>query len=122
MRIPVLMSAAGATLCLASAIHFGLPIALGVMTIKDSFPGAATPELILGILMLGGAVVAMSGQRVVAIACTGVTLLLTLYGATVTAGSARWGDLVYHAALLTSLAAIMLLLVRGEARRVPLAE
>ena len=116
------MSAAGATLCLASAVHFGLPIPLGVATVNDSFPGAATPELVLGILMLGGAVLAMIGQRMVAVACTGFTLVLTLYGTTITASSARWGDLFYHAALLTSLAAIMLLLVRGEPGRVRLPE
>jgi len=105
------MLVAGVTLCAASAIHFGLPIPLGFTTISDPIAGAAMPELILGLIMLVGATSMLRGHRLVALACTGFTLLLTLYGASVTVRAAAWGDVAYHAALLTILAATLVLLL-----------
>jgi hypothetical protein len=108
------MFMAGITLCIASAIHFGLPIPLGVLTIHDPFAGAAIPELILGVIMLGGGAFATrngASSWPVALACTGFTLLLTLYGTSITVASADWGDVVYHAALLTLLGTILGLLI-----------
>jgi hypothetical protein len=125
--VPKLMLLAGLTLLVASAIHFGLQIPLGVLPIHDPFAGAAIPEAILGLVMLAGGLLVMSGPArawLIAVACTGCTLLLTLYGASVTVRSRDWGDIVYHLALLTLLGAIVVSLVserRTGATRVPTA-
>ena len=121
--IPTLMLLAGFTLCVASAVHFGVPIPLGVVTVSDPFAGAAVPELILGIVMLASGLAAtarVQGAWLIAIVSTGFSLLLTLYGTSITVGSADWGDVSYHAVLLTVLGVILVLLVaarRGQARR-----
>jgi hypothetical protein len=116
MRNPVfyLMLVAGVTLCAASAIHFGLTIPLGFTSLSDPFAGAAIPELILGLTMLVGAASVRRGHRGVGLACTAFTLLVTLYGASVTLRAGGSGDVAYHAALLAVLLATLVLLLVGR--------
>jgi|SRR5579872_4981059 len=118
--VPPLMLVAGLTLLVASAIHFGLPIPLGLILLHDPFAGAAIPELVLGIVMAVGGLLAMSRPRtawLMAVLCTSCTALLTLFGASITVRAADWGDVVYHAALLALLGAILVLTLRVHAPR-----
>ena len=112
--IPKLMLVSGVSLWLASAIHFGVPIPVGVTTIYDPFAGARIPEAILGAVMFAGGLYALSGRAgawLVALLCTTLTVLFALVGTTITVAAAGWGDIVYHAALLTLLGAILVGLV-----------
>jgi hypothetical protein len=104
------------TLLIASLIHFGL-----VPFVDDPFAGAPVPEAVLGILLALGAgyfISGRSGSREMAIASSIFTLLLSLYGFSVTLGSARTGDIVYHITLLVMLATIIVgLLFSAPAHR-----
>ena len=109
------MALAAATLLIASAIHFGLRVPLGAVVIADPFPGAAVPELVLGILLGAGVLLRFAGwrhSRVAAIAVAAITLLGTVYGMTVTLRGARTGDIAYHLALLLMLLVTLVLLWR----------
>jgi len=111
-----LMAVAGLTLLGASAIHFGLLAPL----IVDPFAAAATPEAVLGGIMLAGSIALLSGRAggwELAVACSVLTVLLTLYGFATTLGTGRAGDITYHVTLLWMLfASVGLLLARGRKR------
>ncbi len=105
---------AALTLGGASAIHFGL-------VLDDRFAGAAAPEGILGVILFGGWLApTLAGRRMHAVALGAATLALlgTIYGLSVTLGSARTGDVVYHFTLLAMLLAATALL--AVPRRAPL--
>jgi hypothetical protein len=99
-----LLTAAGLTLGLASILHSGISVPLGVAIFRDSFRGAAIPEAVLGVLcLIGGAAV--------------LALLGTAYGLTDTLGGDRPGDVAYHLGLLGLLFSAGALLLRGDVRR-----
>src|SRR5581483_11886217 len=85
------------------------------------FAGAAAPEGILGVILFGGWLApTLAGRRMHAVALGAATLALlgTIYGLSVTLGSARTGDVVYHFTLLAMLLAATALL--AVPRRAPL--
>ncbi|MDE3076007.1 MAG: hypothetical protein KGJ86_11315 [Chloroflexota bacterium] len=115
-----LMVLTACTLLVASLIHFGPRVPLGVVTLYDPFAGAAVPEAVLGILLGLGAAFLMSGwagSREMALASAIFTLLLSLYGLSITLGSGRTGDVVYHVTLLALLAAIIVGLFLSRSTR-----
>jgi hypothetical protein len=59
--ISALMLVAAVTLLAASAIHFGLSLPLGPVTLHDPFAGAAIPEAVLGVVLTVGAGFVLSG-------------------------------------------------------------
>jgi len=119
----VLLSAAAVTLTLASTLHLGVAIPLGVTTISDPFAGAAIPEAVIAVVVAAGAMtmlVRLPAARWLAPAATLFALAGTLYGLTVTLRRAQAGDIAYHVTLLTMLVASAVLLMgtlRPGARR-----
>ncbi|HEU0167899.1 MAG TPA: hypothetical protein VFS62_08995 [Chloroflexota bacterium] len=94
-----LMLLAAVTLGGASAIHFGL-------VLDDRFAGAAVPEAVLGAILFAGwlaLVVGGPNMRAVALGAIILALVGTIYGLSVTLGSARTGDVAYHFTLLAML-------------------
>lgn len=101
-----LMALAALTLLGASAVHFGVTIPLGLVTLRDPFPGAAIPELVLGLILGGGAAAAIvdaRSARAIGIGTTVFAILVVLYGMSVTLRSGRVGDVTYHSILLLML-------------------
>jgi hypothetical protein len=98
---------------LASLVHFGVALVLGPVTIDDPFAGAAIPEALLAVV-LGIGSASWLGRwpvgRGLARATTLFALLVTLYGLTVTVGSARTGDVAYHVTILVVLSVLAVLL------------
>jgi hypothetical protein len=115
------MAVASLTLFGASAVHLGLTVPLGVVTISDPFRGAAVPEVILGVVLGSGSAAAVIGRRngrAIALGSTAFTLLVVLYGLSITLRSGRDGDVAYHLTLLLILLiAIGLLLIERARRR-----
>ncbi len=114
-----LMLLAALTLLAASAIHFGITVPLGPVTISDPFPGAMIPEGILGLALLAGSVFVLArwpGAWGAGLGTALFTLLLTIFGLTVTVSGGRGGDIAYHVTLLVMLAAILGLLLSPAAR------
>ncbi|GAA4585607.1 hypothetical protein GCM10023194_28800 [Planotetraspora phitsanulokensis] len=108
------MALAAAAFAIMSVIHFGVDIPVGFATISDSFPGAAPPEAVISAVMAIGATAVFTRRtttRGVALATTLFSLLGTAYGLTITLGSTRTGDVAYHLAILTTLLAILGLLL-----------
>jgi hypothetical protein len=119
-----LMALTSVTLLAASIIHFGPALPFGGFGISDQFAAAAGPEAILGILLALGAAYLASGRtgsREMALASTVFTLLLSLYGLSVTLPMALTGDVVYHIVLVVLLGTIIVGLVlpmtRGNSGR-----
>jgi hypothetical protein len=116
-----LMVLAAVAFAVASLIHFGNTLAAGPITIADPFPGAAIPEAIIAIALGIGAVSAIAGwpgNWGLALGTSLFALLLTIFGLTVTIGSGRIGDIIYHVIILTVLVVIVgNLLVPTESRR-----
>jgi hypothetical protein len=109
-----LMALTSVTLLAASIIHFGPALPFGGFGISDQFAAAAGPEAILGIVLaLGTAYLASgrTGSREMALASTVFTLLLSLYGLSVTLPMALTGDVVYHIVLVVLLGSIIVGLV-----------
>lgn len=108
-----LMLVATVGFALASLVHFGVALVLGPVTINDPFAGAAIPEAILA-LVLGISSASWLARwpvgRGLARATTLFALLVTLYGLTVTVGSARTGDVAYHVTILVVLSVLAVLL------------
>ena len=99
---------------LASLVHFGVTIALGPVTLADPFPGAAIPEAVIAVALGIGAIsliAGWSGSRWLALGTSLFALVLTTFGLTVTIGSGRTGDVVYHIAVLIVLVVIVALLI-----------
>jgi hypothetical protein len=119
-----LMVLTSVTLLAASIIHFGPALPFGGLGISDQFAAAAGPEAILGILLALGAAYLASGRtgsREMALSTTVFTLLLSLYGLSVSLPMALTGDIVYHIVLVVLLGAIIAGLVlpmtRGDSGR-----
>lgn len=111
-----LMIVASLTLIGASIIHFGFTAPI----IMDPFGAAAIPEAVLGGIMGVGAIALSSGRAgswEVAVACTVLTILLTLYGFSTTLGGGRVGDTAYHVTLLVLLFSSVGLLLSPFGRR-----
>ncbi|GEM_PF-5358466 len=117
-----LMLVEAVTLAVASIIHFGVAIPLGLVTLYDPFEGARIPEAILAVAVAAGAVSLLTrwaGARWLALAAT----LLAIVGVLVGAGfvlngtESRPWDLVYHASLLVALLVTVTLLPWPWTRR-----
>ena len=107
---------------MASIIHAGTAIPLGITTVSDPFPGAAIPEAVIALVVAAGAVAVFTQRpaaRGIAVVATLSALLGTLYGLTVTLGSARTGDIAYHVGILVVLAVTLGLLLMTSAKRIP---
>ena len=115
-----LMALAEVAFAGASIIHFGTVIALGPITVDDPFPGAAIPEAVIAVVLGIGALSVLARRPSrwgVALAATLFALLLTIYGLTVTAPSARTGDIMYHVAVLVLSVVILSLLLLPAGRQ-----
>jgi hypothetical protein len=103
----------------ASAVHFGLQLPLGVVRLRDPFFGAAIPEAALGVVLGLGAVAVLIQRpkaKLIGLTTTSFTLLVVLYGLSITLRSGRLGDVAYHLALLLALLlGLGLLTSRGTA-------
>jgi hypothetical protein len=114
----VLLTMAAVTLGVASVLHFGVAIRLGVATISDPFAGAAIPEAVIAIVVAAGAAALLlrpAAARWLAPAATVFALAGTLYGLTVTLRRGGAGDIAYHLTLLAMLvASAALLLTRAR--------
>lgn len=99
---------------LASLVHFGVTIPLGPVTLADPYPGAAIPEAVIAVALGLGAVFVIAGwpgRWRVAFGTSLFALLLTIFGLTITIGSGRTGDIVYHVTVLVALVVIVALLI-----------
>jgi hypothetical protein len=120
--VGVLMIIAAAAFWTASAIHFGATIPLGLITLRDTFLGAATPEAIIGLAMgIGAAAVLVRWQssRTIALGCTAFAVLATVYGLSVTLGSSRTADVIYHIIMLVVLIVVLSLAIAARPRTRP---
>ena len=112
-----LMAAAALALFLLSAVHFGLALPLGALTVRDPF-FTAIPEAVLGAVeAVGAATLAMGWRnaRATASAATLITTLGVLVGLSIVVYGGRRGDIVYHLCLLTGLL-VTLALLRGQSQ------
>lgn len=120
--VGVLMIIAAAAFWTASAIHFGATIPLGLITVRDTFLGAAAPEAIVGLAMAIGAGAALARWQsswTIALGCTAFAVLVTVYGLSVTLGSARTADVIYHIIMLVVLIVVLSLAITGRPRTRP---
>ncbi|MGE5333169.1 MAG: hypothetical protein ACM3N4_00585, partial [Nitrososphaerota archaeon] len=112
-----LMVVATVAFALAAIIHAGIVIALGPIVLEDPFPGAAIPEAVIALVLGIGSLSMLArwpARWGVALAAAVFAFLLTLYGLSVTADSARTGDITYHIAVLVLSGVIVgLLLLPG---------
>lgn len=109
----VLMAFTAVTFGMASLVHFGVPVPLGLTTVHDPFPGAKFPELIIGVVLLAGAIPVLTRARYarpIGLATTGFATAGTITGLNFTLGSGRTGDLVYHFGVLALLVLTLVLL------------
>jgi hypothetical protein len=114
------MALAAGTFAVVSLIHFGVVITLGPLALDDPFAGAAIPEGIIAIVLGAGTltVIARPARRwTTALATTLFALVGTLYGLSVTLGSARTPDITYHLGVLSLLVLIVTLLLLPMGRR-----
>ncbi len=115
-----LLGVAAVSFACASAIHMGLTVTLGTVTIADPFPGAAIPEAILAVVLAVGAVTVLLRAPVrwaVALAATLFAFLVTVYGLTITVGAGRTADIAYHVSVLVLLGITGGLLLLPAGRR-----
>jgi len=122
MLIAGLMLAEALTLAVASIVHFGVVISLGIVTLNDPFAGARIPEAIIAVVLAVGAISLLTpwaGARWLALAATVFAIVGVLVGLrfVLVATVARPGDLVYHGSLLVLLLATLVLLLRRQAVR-----
>ena len=116
-----LMLVEAATLAIASIVHFGVVIPLGVVTLDDPFAGARIPEAIIAVVVAVGAISLLTGwagawwlalaATLFAIAGIIVGVSVVLFGTV-----SRPGDLVYHFSLLVALLVTVALLFTSAAR------
>lgn len=83
--------------------HLGLTVPLGAVTISDPFRGSAVPEVILGLALAPGSAAA--------------TLLVVLYGLSITLLSGRHAHVAYHLTLVPVLLIGIALLLIARGRR-----
>jgi hypothetical protein len=116
-----LLALAALAFWVASAIHLGLTIPLGFATLSDPFPGAAVPEAVIGavVALTAASLLALSPPRLSpAIGGTAFAVAVTLFGLSITLGSGRTADVVYHVSILAVLVvAVVLLLWAGLEQR-----
>jgi hypothetical protein len=114
----LLMALAAAAFAIASAVHFGVEIPLGFITISDPFAGAAPPEAVIAALVALGATTVLArrtNSRRIALGTAAFAVLATAYGLSITLNSSRTGDIAYHLGILATLLVIVgLLLVPGR--------
>src|SRR5438094_5993264 len=103
-----LMLVEAVTLAIASIVHFGVVIPLGVVTLDDPFAGARIPEAIIAVVV-GVAAISLltrwAGAWWIALAATIFAIAGVLVGVSIVlfgAGS-RPCDLVVHLCLLVAL-------------------
>ena len=116
-----LMLVEAATLAIASIVHFGVVIPLGVIRLDDPFAGARIPEAIIAIAVGVAAISLLTGwagawwlalaATLFAIAGVIVAVSVVLFGTV-----SRPGDLVYHFSLLVALLVTVALLFTPAAR------
>lgn len=115
-----LMALATVSFALASLVHFGIVLPLGLVTLDDPFSGAAIPEAVIAIVLGIATATVIRGQAnrwQVASIATVFAILATLYGLSVTLGSSRTGDVTYHLLVLVLLLAILVLLLVPAGKR-----
>ncbi len=118
--IGLLMSVVTVSLAIASLLHFGVTVPLGVVTISDPFRAAAIPEAVIAMVVGAGAVTVLTGRPATwwpALGTALFALLGTLYGLTVTLRRGEIGDIAYHLSLLTLLVAAVAMLLTPAGRR-----
>lgn len=104
----------GVTFGVASLVHTGVSVPVGFATVRDPFPGAKVPEAVIGVVVLGGALVVLvraAYARGVAIAAVVFAVIGTGAGLYFTLPSGRAGDIVYHLTVLAALLVALGLLV-----------
>jgi hypothetical protein len=114
----MLMAVASLTFILASVVHFGTTIPLGVVTLDDPFRDAAIPEAIIAVVMAVGMVALLAGVWWLALVATLFSTLGTILGLSIVLSSAsgRSGDIAYHVSVLAVLVVTIGLLVTPRAR------
>jgi hypothetical protein len=118
--VEILMAVVAVSFGLASAIHLGLVISLGGLTIRDLFLGAAVPEgIIAGALVVAvtGVVMRLSVRWYITLGASLFAAALTVYGLSITARSSRTGDVAYHVVVLVVLGITVAILLLPGARR-----
>ena len=117
-----LMLVEAVTLAMASIVHFGVVIPLGVVTLDDPFAGARIPEAIIAIVVAVAAISLLTGWAGawwLALLATLFAIAGVLVGVTIVLSGtvSRAGDLVYHFSLLVALLVTVGLLATPAARR-----
>ena len=112
------MTVASVTFVLASLVHFGNRIPLGVVTLDDPFRDAAIPEAIIAAIMAVGLVGLLAGNRWLALGATVFATAGTILGLSIVLSSTagRTGDIAYHVSVLTVLVVTIGLLVTPRAQ------
>jgi len=116
-----LMLVEAVTLGIASIVHFGVVIQLGVITLDDPFAGARIPEAIIAVVVAVRAISLLTGWPVawwLALAATLFAIAGVIVGVSVVLFGtvSRSGDLVYHFSLLVALLVTVALLFTPAAR------
>jgi len=107
------MAVTAVTFGVASMVHFGVAVPLGVLTVHDPFPGAKFPEMIIGLVLLAGAVPVLARARfarVIGLVATGFATAGTLVGLRFTLPAGMAGEIAYHFGVLTLLVVTLVLL------------
>ena len=116
-----LMLVEAVTLAIASIVHFGVVIPLGVVTLDDPFAGAKIPEAIIAVVV-GVAALSLltrwAGAWWLALAATIFAIAGVLVGVSIVLSGtvSRTGDLIYHFSLLVALLVTVGLLLTPAAR------
>jgi hypothetical protein len=109
-----LMGVAAVTFWVASIIHFGATFSIGSTRVHDPFPGAAIPELIVGVVVALGSLGLFARWRAgwrLAVGTCAFAIIVTLYGLSVTLGGGRSADVAYHVSVLVVLFAVLATLI-----------
>ena len=116
--VALLMAVATLTFIVASAVHFGTSIPLGVVTLDDPFRDAAIPEAIIAGVMVVGLIGLLAGVWWLALVTTLFSAAGTILGLSIVLSSAagRSGDIAYHVSVLAVLVVTIGLLVTPRAR------
>ena len=116
-----LMLVEAVTLAIASIVHFGVVIPLGVVTLDDPFAGARIPEAIIAVVV-GVAALSLltrwAGAWWLALAATIFAIAGVLVGVSIILFGtvSRTGDLIYHFSLLVALLVTVVLLFTPAGR------
>ena len=116
--VALLMAVAALTFIVASVVHFGTSIPLGVVTLDDPFRDAAIPEAIIAGVMVVGLIGLLAGVWWLALVTTLFSAAGTILGLSIVLSSAagRSGDIAYHVSVLAVLVVTIGLLVTPRAR------